>query len=168
MSPRSKQNKRIQNLTIEDAKILFKNFSGLEGRFNPAGNRNFCVLLHNEDAEFLKEAGWNIKWLKPRDEEEPEQAYLKVKVSYINIPPRIVLVNDNKKKELDQETIHILDWADIAMVDLIISPYHWDMNGKEGITAYVKTMYVTLSTNDLEKKYRDIPDSAASALQEDD
>lgn len=167
--PPKTDKKRIPNLTIENARIVFRNFSGLEGRYNLAGNRNFCVLIDPDEAEILKEDGWNIKWLKPRDEDDAHQAYLKVKVSYKKIPPKIVLVNDNRKTELDEETLQILDWADIDYVDLIINPSRWEMSdGKNGISAYVKTMYITLTINEIERKYRDIPDSASSILQEDD
>ncbi len=159
---------RVPNLTIENAKILFRNFSGLEGRFNLEGRRNFCVLLPNDDALQLKEDGWNVKWLKPRDEEDTEQAYLKVNVSYNKYPPIVFLIRDKKKTEIDEDTIHILDWADITLVDVEINPSSWDMNGKTGIKAYLKTMYITLAENELEKKYRNIPDSAASIVQEDD
>ena len=33
-------------IRIDNAKIAFRNFAGEERKFNPAGNRNFCVFLH--------------------------------------------------------------------------------------------------------------------------
>ena len=33
------------NIVIENARIGFRNFSGKEGQFNPAGRRNFCVFI---------------------------------------------------------------------------------------------------------------------------
>ena len=58
------------NIRIENAKIRFRNFSGKEGRFNPAGRRNFCVFLDDDTANDLKDEGWNIKWLNPRAEDD--------------------------------------------------------------------------------------------------
>ena len=52
------------NITIENARIGFRNFSGKEGKYNPKGARNFCVFLAKEDAENLEQEGWNIKWLE--------------------------------------------------------------------------------------------------------
>ena len=32
-------------LTIKNAKIFARNFSGKEGKYNPEGRRNFCVHI---------------------------------------------------------------------------------------------------------------------------
>lgn len=153
-----------KNIVIENARIGFRNFSGKEGKFNPAGRRNFCVFLETDLARTLESDGWNIRWLQPRDEEEEEQAYLQVAVSYDNIPPKIILVSSNGKSKLDEDSVNILDWAEIENVDLIIRPYNWDVNGKSGVKAYVKSMYVTLVEDEFEGKYMDVPDSAANTL----
>ena len=156
-----------KNIVIENARIGFRNFSGKEGKFNPAGRRNFCVFLDSDLARTLEGDGWNIRWLQPRDDEDEEQAYLQVAVSFDNIPPKMILVSSNGKSQLDEESISILDWAEIENVDLIIRPYNWDVNGKSGVKAYVKSMYVTLVEDEFEHKYMDVPDSAANTLAND-
>ena len=156
-----------KNIVIENARIGFRNFSGKEGKFNPAGRRNFCVFLETELARTLESDGWNIRWLQPRDESEDEQAYLQVAVSYDNIPPKIILVTSNGKSQLDEDSVNILDWAEIENVDLIIRPYKWDVNGKSGVKAYVKSMYVTLVEDEFENKYIDVPDSAVNTINGD-
>lgn len=152
------------NIVIEDARIGFRNFSGEAGKFNPAGRRNFCVFLDHELGEVLQQDGWNVRWLKPRDEDESEKPYLQVAVSYDNIPPKIVLVTGRGKTLLDESTVNILDWAEIANVDLIIRPYNWSVSGNSGVKAYVKSMYVTLVEDEFESKYYDVPDSAANCI----
>lgn len=145
------------NIVIENARIGFRNFSGEEGKFNPAGNRNFVLFLDPDIAEPIQSDGWNIKWLDPRDEDDEAQAYLPVAVSYNNIPPKVVLITSNGKTILNEETIGMLDWAEIQNVDIIVNPYNWTVNGKTGVKAYVKSMYVTIVEDEFADKYRDIP-----------
>lgn len=152
------------NIVIENGRIGFRNFSGKEGRFNPVGRRNFCVFLESDLAKILENDGWNVRWLEPRDPQEDKQPYLQVAVSFDNIPPKIVLVTSKGKTILDEESVNILDWAEIKVVDLIIRPYNWDVNGKAGVKAYIKSMYVTIAEDEFEQKYRNLPDSAADTV----
>lgn len=145
-------------VTIEGARIIFRNFAGRETPFNVAGERNFAVILDPQAAEMLHRDGWNVKTLKPREIEEgdiPEETpYLPVKVSYKNRPPRITLITSTGKTNLNEDSVESLDWADLSNVDLIVNPYEWTMpSGKSGIKAYLKTMFATLNEDDLERKY---------------
>ena len=147
---------RVANISVENARIIFRNFAGKESRYNPKGKRNFCLIIDNDVAENLKDIGWNIKYLNPRDPDEVPQAYLQVAVAYENFPPTIWLISGGKKTELDEDSVSVLDYAEVENIDLIIRPYVWDVNGKGGIKAYVKNMYVTVAENEFEKKYRDL------------
>jgi len=152
------------NIVIEGARIGFRNFSGKEGKFNPAGRRNFCVFLEEELAKVLEKDGWNIRWLQPRDEQETPQGYLQVAVSFENIPPKIILISSRGKTILDAESVALLDWAEIKEVDLIIRPYNWTVNEKSGVKAYVKSMYITIAEDEFASKYYDVPDSAEGSI----
>lgn len=152
------------NIKIENAKVRFRNFSGKEGKYNPAGVRNFCVFLDEEDAQPLAEEGWNIKYLQPKTDDDP-QAYLPVAVSFANFPPKLYLVTSKQKTLLDEDTVNILDWGEYANFDLVIRPYNYDVNGKSGVKAYLKTLYATLVEDEFADKYEDVPDSAISAIQ---
>jgi len=150
-----------QTLSVKNAKIAFRNFSGNAGKFNPAGNRNFCVFFDEKDAKDLFADGWNIKTLKPRDPEDKEQPYLQVAVKYGDYPPRIFIITKKGKTLLSEETIALLDFAEIVKVDLVIQPSNWSVNGKTGVKAYAKQMFVILAEDDLETKYREVPDAAS-------
>lgn len=153
-----------KNIVLEDARIGFRNFSGSETQFNPKGRRNFVAFLETELANILEEDGWNIKWLDPREEGEEPQPFLPVAVSYANIPPKIVLISGQGKTLLDENTVNLLDWAEIDMVDLIVRPYNWEVNGKTGVKGYVKSMYVTIIEDEFAHKYSDIPQKGAPQI----
>lgn len=156
------------NITIEDARIGFRNFSGAAGKFNPAGRRNFCLFLDEKLGNILEEDGWNIRWLQPKEEGDDPVPYLQVAVNYDNVPPKIVLITTRGKTILTEATINMLDWAEIKKVDLIVRPYNWDVSGKTGVKAYVKSMYVTIIEDELESKYVNVPDSAQNTIADID
>jgi uncharacterized protein (DUF58 family) len=160
---------RLQPVLLEDCRIRFRNFSGLEGKFNAAGQRNFNVLLEDDVAQAMLADGWNVKWLQPKEEDDQPQAILKVKVKYPGAgskgrPPNIVLITQRGKTPLDEGMVNILDWADIIHVDLIVRPSEYDVGGRQGISAYVKSLYVTIQEDALEQKYADVPDSAQNSI----
>jgi hypothetical protein len=155
---------RLQPVVLEDRRILFRNFAGEEGRYNAKGKRNFNVALESGEAAAMEADGWNIKYLQPREDGDQPQAILLVTVHFGKNPPRVILITSKGKTPLDESMIGILDWAEIENVDMIVRPYEWEVNEKTGVKAYLKSIYVTIREDELEKKYIDVPDSAASAM----
>lgn len=161
--------KRLPNVTLENVRIGFRNFSGKEGTYNKKGDRNFAVFLDPQTASDMEGDGWAVKYLQPREEGDLPQAYLKVKVQYSEKarPPRVVLITSRGRTELGEDEINVLDYAEIRNTDLIIRPYAWDVQGKQGISAYCQSVYVTIIEDALELKYGgmpDVPDSAQNTV----
>lgn len=155
------------NILIEDARITFKNFSGVGGQYNPEGRRNFTVLLDKDAAAYLRGEGWNVRTLTPKDPSDEPQDILQVFLNYKcpeRFRPKVVLMQNGRKSVLDEDSVSILDWADIETVDIMIRPYNWEMAGKTGIKAMVSSLYASVVPDELELKYYDVPDSAQDAI----
>lgn len=153
---------RDDNVVMENVRIIFRNFAGREGMYNREGDRNFCVLLDHDTAEAMASDGWNIKTLRPREEDDEEQPYLQVSVNFKGKPPRVVMITSRGRTTLQEDEVEILDWADIKIVDLIVRPYEWAVNEKSGIKAYLKSIFVTIEEDALERKYADMDDAPRS------
>lgn len=151
--------KVTENLKFENAHIFYRNFSGREGRYNRAGQRNFCVYIDDpEDAQQLINDGWNVRLQRPREDGDEPRYYIQVAVSFENIPPSIFMYTRRKKVKLDEESVEALDYAEIQNVDLIVRPYNWVIqegtkNEKRGVKAYLRTMYVVIDEDEFAEKY---------------
>ena len=149
-----------QTVLLENVKITLKNFSGVPDKFNVNGDRTFAVLLDDDIAEAMERDGWLVKQFKQKDLDEPPQSFLKVRVHFGKKIPRVVMITSRGRTTLtDEEDLKLLDWADIRMVDLILRPNDWEMNGKTGRKAYLKSMFATIEEDALERKYADVPEA---------
>ena len=129
---------------IDDARIIYRNFSGAPSQFNREGDRNFAVVIPDQEiADALIEQGWNVKIKPPRDDQDTPFMFLSVKVKFNDRGPNVYLKTGHALNKLTEETVGMLDDVDIISVDLDIRPYDWEINGKTGRTAYLHSMQVT-------------------------
>lgn len=139
-------------LEINDARIIWKNFSGRGDRFNREGDRNFSLVIPTqEDCDALRNDtnkygdGWNVKIKPPREEGDTPFMHMPVKVKFNGRGPNVYLDRGPKKEplQLTEETIACLDDMDILSVDLDIRPYDDKLpNGNTFRTAYLSAMKV--------------------------
>lgn len=148
--------RKMTAATLEGVTLIFRNFSGVEGRFNPPGRRTFSILLDPELGRQMEEDGWNVRWLKPREEGEEPNGHLPVRIRFDGRPPKVVLITSRGRSVLGENELSLLDWADIVNVDLIIRPYTPSQSGVEWVTAYLQSMYVTIEEDELERKYSEV------------
>lgn len=148
------------DLMIEDAKILFTNFAGSPTRYNSeGGKREFSVALPLNLVEDLERDGWNVKYRKNADGEfDPERPYLGVKVSYKFRAPAIWLIAGGRKQLMTEDTVGTLDNITIKSADVVIHPSVYDVRGQQGISAYVKELYVVMDDESASfaSKYADL------------
>lgn len=149
--------RRDSEVVMEDVQLIFRNFQGKESVYNRAGDRNFCILLTDEVAAQMARDGWNISQREARNPEDGDTgySYIKVKISYNEKarPPQVFLITGTNRTSLGEDEIEILDWADFENVDLILAPFDWNINGKTGRTAYLRSIYAEIYVDPLMKKY---------------
>ena len=148
---------------VEDVTILFRNFAGRETQYNREGDRNFVLVLSDEMAEKLIADEWNVRTLKARNEEEVDRPVLDVTVKFGKFPPRIIVItNDGKTRtKFDEDMLPLLDTFDVLTWDIIINPSFWSFNGKSGVKAYLKSAFITVREDALERKYGFYADTEA-------
>lgn len=131
-------------LMIDDARIVYRNFSGAGSRYNREGDRNFAVVIPDKEiADALIENGWNVKIKPPREEGDSPFMYIPVKVKFNDRGPNVYLVTGKRMNRLDEESVSCLDDVDIQSVDMDIRPYDWEVNGRSGRSAYLQSIKVT-------------------------
>ena len=144
-------------LQIDEARLVFRNFSGEASKYNREGDRNFAIIIPDEDiANAMIKEGWNVKIKQPREDGDEPFMYLSVKVKFNDYGPNVYLVSGNKMNRLDEDSIDCLDKISILGADLDIRPYDWEVNGRTGRTAYLQSIKVIQrSTDRFAESYED-------------
>lgn len=168
------ENQVTETVSIENAQLAFRNFAGIEGRFNQAGNRSFCILLEDDIADDMVKHGWNVKYLEPRNEDDKPKPYIQVSAKWNpkvpHLDPKVTMITSHGKRKLDESSVGNLDWAEITEADVVLRPYNWHIGEpgspayKSGVKAMLKALYVTVKEDEFESKYYDVPDSAANTM----
>lgn len=135
-------------ITIENTRFIFMtNFSGDPERdnFGSKERKANIIIPTEEQAMDLKDAGFNVKWTKPKEGEEEgfvPTYFVSIKANYDSEwPPKIYLVcGDADPEELTEKTIKRLDNIYILNVNVVLNPYYSQRN--DSWSLYIKTMYV--------------------------
>lgn len=124
----------FSNVTIENARLTSRNFSGKQG------NREFGVILPRETALQMKADGWNVKQF----EESDFYILIKIGKSKSNRLPKIELSDSHGRVILqNDDELDNLDKIDIDKIDVTIFPHHWMVGESYGTSAYVKSLHIT-------------------------
>jgi hypothetical protein len=63
------------------------------------------------------------------------------------------MIANGVRTHITEDLVDLLDAVDILNVDLVVRPYKWEVQGNGGIKAYLKTLFVTIEEDELERKY---------------
>ena len=135
------------HLEIDDARLIFKNFSGVGTKYNREGARNFAVVIPTEEMADALVAdknkfgiGWNVTVKDSPNAGDPPYMHLKVKIGRNAV---VWLITGDKRRQLKGDELGRLDRIRMANVDLDIRPY--DDEGVSGPfrAAYLYAMEVT-------------------------
>ena len=135
-------------LQIDDARIIYRNFAGAPYKFNREGDRNFSIVIPDQEmADALVNEGWNVKIKAPREDGDVPFMTLPVKVKFNDRGPNVYLQTGNRMNRLDEDSIACLDQIDIVSVDLDVRPYDWVLyegtkDEKRGRSAYLQSIKV--------------------------
>lgn len=141
-------------MEITDARIIYRNFAGEASKFNRAGDRNFAVVVPDEETkDQMVERGWVVKIKPPREEGDDPFMYLSVAVNFNGRGPGIYLNSNGNVTRLNEETAHIIDELDIESVDMDLRPYHWEVSGETGVKAYLHAINITQRVDRFGAKY---------------
>lgn len=141
-------------LQIDDARIVYRNFSGAPSKFNREGDRNFAVVIPNQEiADALLDAGWNVKIKPPRDEDDMPFMFMPVKIKFNDRGPIVYLKTGDRMNKLDEESVDCLDHVDISSVDMDLRPFDWEVNGKTGRSAYLQSICVIQEIDRFAERY---------------
>ena len=137
-------------LNIEDARIIWPNFSGEATKYSREGDQFFTLVIPTVEMyealmSDVNEYGvpWNVRYSEPRTEEEEPFIKMKVKVKFNDYGPKVYLKSGNRTIELDQESIKCLDNMSLSKIDMYIRPFDGEANGQPYRAAYLQTMHVT-------------------------
>ena len=66
-----------------------------------------------------------------------------------------ILTSGQKETALKEDTVACLDHAWLKDVELVISPYNWEVNGKTGVKAYLQKMTATAVEDEYYRAYEE-------------
>lgn len=168
-------------LEIRNARIMFRNFSGLEKKamvngtmrtVNEEGDRNFNIVLNAEEStvkwngepvtsteeliDILQRNYFQISVRPAKEEGDLPQYRMKVSLNYEgSIRPRLYMISAGNPTLLDEETVTDLDISDICKADVVINSGKMFINnkGEEAVKAWCNEGYFTVLRSDLASEY---------------
>lgn len=149
-------------LTFHNVELRRRNFSGVKDDFNERGNRQVLIVVgkqHAYDLGFdsvtdmfnaLKADDWKVKRFNATDENnDPDMYFPATAVYYDRDKSSIFMKTGRNSRLLTEQTVGLLDSADIENTDVILSKHYYDSHGKQGYNVRIKSMEVTVIEDEI-------------------
>lgn len=133
-------------IELDDARIIYANFTGERSRYNASGTRNFCVLIPFEMEQQLLADGWYLKYLTPREEGAMPQPYIKVNISdRFGVPPMSIVSYRGERILNSLDELDALKSAGIRQASVVIKPHRYTTDdGETHFNGYLEEMRIVL------------------------
>jgi hypothetical protein len=161
-----------ETVTIRDARIIYRNFTGKKGPYNEEGERSFSILLDAGLGGELSERGLNVKPIRQRDEDEEPMFHLPVAVSYKIRPPRVYTVTGDgvrlplRKQIMPEDVVHMMDLLDLGDCHMVLSISNYDVRGTKGKKCYLQSFFGHVLMDELEQEYSTVEDMVKADSEE--
>ena len=149
---------RVNDINITDGEIAYSNFAGRPTAYKPEGGvRTVTFVIPENVYEDLIKDGWKIR---RQEFEDGSYRYLLEATFLFRTregklrDPKIFIVRDNELIHVTEETADTLDRAEIISADAVIGAYYYDYAGRQGIKAYINSLYLKIKENPIDEKYR--------------
>lgn len=151
----------LNTIAVDDTKFIFAtNFAGDPevDRFGDSRRKANLLIPSREQAMALIDEGVKVRATRPRQDDDPDtfepEYFVPILLKFrtkdgtaVKYPPKVYLVSGRSKTLLDEESVGILDHVHVKNVNVVLNPYVYD-HTKDGISLYVRTMYVEQAEDD--------------------
>ena len=141
---------KIGELDLFGVKILNRDFAG--EKFGPDARQFSVEITDPQMQDQLRTDGVKLWIPNYTVDDEPPRAYLNVRIDFrYNDVDILMITPEGNGTQLDERTVATLDKAWIKNADMHIVLNAYNRPGRSGVTAYCKTLVVTLmSTSERE------------------
>ena len=123
-------------LKVDDAHIVYADFSGARYPFSD-GKRRFFISIDDDDAiTALTNAGYNINHKEDRTPSDT----LKVNFSFKGRGPNIYLVTNGVYTKITEDNVADLDNLRFTHADMDLHGWDYEFAGKSGRTVYLNNL----------------------------
>lgn len=157
MTAAAQERRFIPDLEIPDAQVkwAWSNIAGRKNDYDSEGDHYFQIIIPEDRVNALLDDGWAVKEHEGQEEGDPPEYLLKVRVSYRFDPPKVYFLKGRRKIRAEERDLPDITRASTNRLDLVLQPSRWVKNGRTGISAYVKEMYVDMKTSQFDEMYAD-------------